>query len=495
MVIRHKSRLFASLIMVLSLAFVLGDAVVFQITSDSAVAQIRDDGEDEDEDEEEEEDNEDDDGITGVIGNQAGVVIDAKGTLSLMKKSARSNGLLKARMRQAVAKLDADLAAVSKLRKVSLSRLEAAAAAELEARGSLPSDMRYLAGLTSIDYVFAYPETGDIVIAGPAEGFAIDDLGRPRGMKSGRPTLEIQDLVVALRAFGPDGDATQKISVSIDPTQEGLGRMQQFLNNVGGHIHPAQTKNIVRGLRKSLGEQVVTFNGISARTHFAQVLAEADYRMKLIGIGLEVPPVDITTYVEKANPGSVSRNAMARWYFVPNYESVRQSDDGLAIQLVGDGVKLVGAAEMVQSDGTRVDSRMGDRASKVFTQSFTKMYPRLAQRSPVYAQLRNLIDLSIAAAAIQQNDFYGQANWEMSLFGDEERFPVEVFEAPKTVATAVNAFWRGRQLMTPVGGGVSIQPTIALQSQNLLSDDKGEVADTRESVTLADLPESVWWWD
>ena len=205
------------------------------------------------------------------------------------------------------------------------------------------------------------------MIAGPAEGFVLVGLGRPRGLDTGRAVLELQDLVVALRAFGPDGQPTQHISVSIDPTQEGLARMQGFLRRVGGNAHPRQTKDIVRGLKKSLGQQMVTLHGIPAETHFAQVLTEADYRMKLIGIGLERPPVDITTYVEKANPGSVSRNAMARWYFVPDYESVKMSEDGLAIQLVGEGVKLVGANEMVQSDGTRVDSRMGDRASKVFT--------------------------------------------------------------------------------------------------------------------------------
>jgi len=492
--VRQKSTLLASLILILSLGFVMSDAFFTQITSSSeAVAQIRDE-DDDDEDEEEEEDPND---ITngGVIGNQAGVVIDAKGTLSLMKSTPKSKALWRARKQQAVVQLKPDLAAVSKLRKVSLTRLEQEAARLLANGSALPQEMQYLAGLTSIDYVFAYPETGDVVIAGPAEGFAIDDLGRPRGLKTGLPALELQDMVVALRAFGPDGDATQKISVSIDPTQEGLSRMQQFLNRIGRQIVPGQTRNIVRGLRQSLGQQVVTFNGISPRTHFAQVLAEADYRMKLIGIGLEIPPVDIVTYVEKANPGSVSRNAMARWYFVPNYDSVLASEDGLAIQLVGEGVKLVGANEMVQQDGTRVDARSGDRASKVFTQSFTKLYPKLARRSPVYAQLRNLIDMAITAAAIQQNDYYGQTNWQMELFANEEQFPVEVFEAPRTVATAVNAIWRGRQLMTPVGGGVSIQPLKALEDGNLTIDDKGDVAEAREGVALKDLPASVWWWD
>lgn len=493
--VRQKSSLFAALTLLLSLTFVLSNTFVIQISSSSdAVAQIRDN---DDDDEDEDEDDDDDNILTEgqqVNGNSAGVVIDAAGTLSLKRSTKKSKALWRARQQQAMAKLNPNLAKPSKMRKVSLTRLERLAKESLAETGKLPEDMLYLAGLLKIDYIFAYPETGDVVIAGPAEGFTVDDLGRPRGLKTGRATLELQDLVVAMRAFGPNARPTQKIGVSIDPTQEGLARMQRFLNQIGGTIHPRQQNYIVRGLRKSLGQQVVTFTGIPANTHFAHVLAEADYRMKLIGIGLEVPPVDITTYVEKASPGSVSRNALARWYFVPNYETIRQSKDGLAIQLVGEGVKLVGANEMVQHDGSRVDSNGGDRASKVFTQSFTKLYAQLARRSPVYAQLRNIIDMTITAAAIQQNDFYGQADWQMDLFGDESLFPVEVFEAPKTVATAVSAIWKGRQLMTPVGGGVSIHPLTALDSENLLEDD-GTVAASRESVSLEQLPANVWWWD
>ena len=40
------------------------------------------------------------------------------------------------------------------------------------------------------------------------------------------------------------------------------------------------------------------------KTHFAQVLVEADYRMKLIGIGLEQPPVRMVSYVDRANPAA-----------------------------------------------------------------------------------------------------------------------------------------------------------------------------------------------
>ncbi len=60
--------------------------------------------------------------------------------------------------------------------------------------------MQYLAGLQRIDYVFVFPEAHDIVIAGPAEGFAEDGAGRTVGLTTGRPPLRLDDLMVALRA-------------------------------------------------------------------------------------------------------------------------------------------------------------------------------------------------------------------------------------------------------------------------------------------------------
>jgi len=132
------------------------------------------------------------------------------------------------------------------------------------------------------------------------------------------------------------------IRCSIDPTKEGLANLQQFLTRVGGGATPDQTGFIVDGLRKSLGLQNVTIGGVPADTHFAKVLVEADYRMKLIGIGLERTSVKMKSYVDFASPTSVARNAMQRWYFVPDYECVRVSEDELAMELVGNSVKLIG---------------------------------------------------------------------------------------------------------------------------------------------------------
>ena len=55
--------------------------------------------------------------------------------------------------------------------------------------------------------------------------------------------------------------------------------------------------------------------------------------------------------------------------------------------------------------------------------------------------------------------------------------------------------WKGRHLATPVGGGVQIQAKQALSGDNLLADEDGNVASTRDAIELSDLPADAWWWD
>ena len=102
--------------------------------------------------------------------------------------------------------------------------------------------------------------------------------------------------------------------------------------------------------------------------------------------------------------------------------------------------------------------------------------PELAERSPVYAELRNLIDLSIAAAYIQQQDYCHQAGWKMELFGSEQAFPIR---KPTTFPR------RSNRPSTPSGRTTrwALQSVAACKSQaaeainlrNLLSDEKGKV--------------------
>lgn len=425
----------------------------------------------------------------------AGVIVSPDGVLMRQVIQDPTGQVMRERVMAARQMLPPEMARFSKLRKVSLPRLERAL---IKNNGVLTEEMKYLAGLLRVRYVFLYPESGDIVLAGPAEGWVQDPAGRVVGITTGRPAIQLQDVVTALRAFPPQGEGVDLISCSIDPTQEGLARMQEFLRSMGRTFPPGQEAQVARymvdGLRKSLGLHEIKVTGVPAETHFAHVLVEADYRMKLIGIGLERPPLRMASFVDRAASSAVAPNQLFRWYFVPDYQCLRVTEDGTALELVGEGVKLVGEDELVTAGGERKSASSANAASRAFTTSFTRHYPELAAKVPVYAELRNVIDLAIVAAYIKQQDFYSQANWTMEFLGKEELFPVKVYPAPQKAESAINAIVRPGRVSTPIGGGVNIEPYRALDYENLLKDEKGEIEQAKQSVKI-DLPEGVWWWD
>jgi hypothetical protein len=435
-------------------------------------------------------------GNAGTNYQNAGVIVDAQGVLRVQRIDDRGGLQTKRIVQAALASLDPKLAKFSDLRKISLNRLEKVVAKQAESGAAITDEMKFLAGMLRVQYVFFYPETGDIVLAGPAEGFAEDLVGRVRGLTTGRPVLQLQDLVTALRAYPPGGDKLNMIGVSIDPTPEGLARMQQTVAQIGRVISPGDERRVAASLRQALGLQTVSVQGISPQTHFAQVLVEADYRMKMIGIGLEHPPapVKIPSYAMRAD-GRGSSNEMQRWYFVPDYKCVRVAKDGFAMEMEGWGVKLVGQSEVVQHGGVRQQAAGESKASKEFCTAFTEQYPKLANVEPVYAELRNLIDIAVAAAFIQEKDYYQQANWDLGVFADEGRFSVETYETPKQVESTLNVIRKGNKVSIPIGGGVQVEPLQALKSENILPDDAGKVGAGYGKVSLKDLPEGQWWWD
>ena len=356
--------------------------------------------------------------------------------------------------------------------------------------------MRYLAGLLRVHYVFFYPDSGDIVIAGPAEGWTTDPSERTIGIASGRPVIRLEDLCVALRAFPPNGKVTRMIGCSIDPTKEGLKAYEQFVRSIGSSLDPRDTQKVemvAEGMRNAKGLESIRVNGVSPKTHFAMVMVEADYRMKLIGIGLEKPPVKLVSFVDRANATQLGSQGLARWFFTPNYECVRTSSDGQAMELVGDGVKVVGEEELVATSGQRTATGHGNRASQAFTRDFTKVYSELADRSPVYAELRNMIDLAVAAAYIQKSDLYSKANWKADVLSDENTIVTEVFNAPKQVATVVNVIRKGNHISMP-NGGVEINPLMALAPEKVMADKDSKVSAARDKAKI-ELPKGRWWWD
>jgi hypothetical protein len=435
-----------------------------------------------------------------------GISIDAEGTLDARTFKDFDGKLLRERLAAAKAAKPGDPWAAAKLRKVSLVRLEAALAAEIAA-GRQPDDvMRNLAGLTRVQYVFCIPaegeKPGDVILAGPAEPFALDAAGRAIGLASGRPVLQLEDLAVALRAYPPDSVPGGKrerpfLGCTINPSADGLAKLVEFQKTVPRSVRNEQrtavAEAMAKGVADSLGQADIVVFGVSPRTHFAQVLVEADYRMKRIAIGAEPPPIKMTTFIEALT--SPQQGMLQRWWFTPDYKCVRLAGDKLAAELVGQGVQLQTEDKLIGADGSLAAAgAKPNKASELYTLSFTRKYPEISTASPVYAQLRNMIDLAITAALIRRHDYYAHADWDAPLLRDEARYSVETLPAPKRVNCVVNSLWKGSRLFTPAGGGVSIRPDEALEPENLLADEQQAVAGARNQVEIPAAAER-WWWD
>lgn len=424
-----------------------------------------------------------------------GVAVDADGVLRMKEVGDRDGRLLAARIAAARGKLAADVAVPSKLRFISLNRLEAAIDAKLKAGQPLDDEMLQLAGLQRVQYVMLLEKSRDVLIAGPAEAWVDNGAGHVVGIASGRPTIPLVDFATALRQFPPGGKNAPFVGCTIDPTPEGLQRLQAFQRTVPRTI-PQNARGqmaieLASGTQQALGLANVRVFGVPADTHVARVLIEADYRMKLIGIGLETPPVKMVTFLGALDSAP---KTLQRWWFTPNYKCLRVAEDRKAMELVGRGVQLQSEDKVIGVDGKLLNSAaVPNKASDLFTASFTAKYEDISQRQPVFAQMRNCVDLLVAAAFLQREDYYGQASWEARTLLDEKQLATQTENTPKQAPCAANSLWKGSRLLTPAGGGVSITPLTAFEQSNQLQDD-GSVTKLRTQVA-DDLPADHWWWD
>ncbi len=159
--------------------------------------------------------------IVNIVG---GVRVDVNGVLNQQDERGRAQ-VLEAR-RRALQAVPGDISQPTKLRMVSLRKLDEAIDDCLKKGKVLPDEIKYLAGLQRVQYVFVYPEQKDVVLAGLAEGWKLNEAGIIVGNVSGHPVLQLDDLLVAVRCA--DAAHNGGMSVSIDPTPEGLQRLKEL---------------------------------------------------------------------------------------------------------------------------------------------------------------------------------------------------------------------------------------------------------------------------
>ncbi len=385
------------------------------------------------------------------------------------------------------------------LRRISLSRL-ASQLREADLLGQRDPAARHLGGIYRVEYLAIDPPTGEIVLAGQAGPVARNVSGQWVNATNGQPVLLVDDLVECLRnALAGSG----AFGCSIDPRAENLAATSKFLGETR-----LTNKPFREGLQRALGLQDVNIFGIDSGSHAAQILVEADYRMKCIGLGVEPSIREVPSYwdrIELDENELPPALGMARWWFTVNYDAVVTNQDKTKFALRGPGVKVLSEDEMLGRDGARIHTGTSTGPTKAFAEDFTRHFAAMAQAKPVFAELRNVFDLALVSALIVQSLPAEKLESSLGYFApptserpDRRFYQTAKLAVPVAVESVMNHRYfetrksgrRQRHMVVAVGGGVQFESAAVLKQQSL--DTAGELD---AALAKPVSPSNAWYWD
>lgn len=338
---------------------------------------------------------------------------------------------------------------------ISLPRLFTEAKKHLDAGEPLPDRIRYLGGMVKLQYIFIYPDEGDIVIAGRAEPFDSKVAYRPLGEKTGRPVLQLDDLVTALRAAGP-GRTPPRIGCDILITQEIADRVDKKVKEISPKLREMGAKAAADAIAEAGGMQPLKYYGVEENTRFAIVCAEADYRLKQLGLALIKSPASKVKpyFMLLTRPEQHHRFSLES-----HYEAILASPDSTAFELKGPSLKINGGILRL---GGAASGEPSDAAKK-YIAACNENYEELCRSLISWADLANLTDLVALAALVGKMELHSKAKWDTAWIMDPNGYPVARLDAPKGAAVLCNhRTTNGMVLFT--SGGVGLFPKDILEA-------------------------------
>lgn len=428
----------------------------------------------------------------------SGIKVDPNGILTRDAREDQTDRLKSTETRARTAALNEEMARPSALRLVSLTRLEKEVARRLDEGKPVVESMKNLAGLSQIQYVFIYPEQGEIVLGGPAAGWEYRENGMTVSQASHRPCLQLDDLVTVLRTFSPGGKAV--FGCSIDPQQENLKKVMDYAaeSQAKGPLSPAGVRNWANRIGQILGAQDITVFGVPGNSRIARVMVEADYRMKLIGIGKLEGGSQIPDYFEllSKDPSLASGSLDAlRWWMTMQYDSVLHSSDRTAFEIRGSAVKCLSENQFLTNNGERVATGKAEPINQLFAANFTKNYQELAAKDPVFADLQGIFDLALVAAIVQQNQLDVRAQWNRGVFAADGEYAATTYAVPRQTDSVVNhKVYNGQDVVLQVAGGVRAD-LASVAKDPAVNQESPRVGSVAQTSRAPELPEGRWWWD
>ena len=421
----------------------------------------------------------------GVVG---GVSVDTNGVVTGKMDTLADKQ--RQRLVDSLKAADTDIDASVSLRMVSLKGLEAAIQSAVESRQPIPVEVQYMAGLQRIEYVVLNEKENDIVLAGPGEGWTVNQRGQVVGKSTGMPVLQLEDFLTAMRSVD-SARSGQGISVSIDPTPEGVQQLNALYKRMKAQRQPFDP-SFVGHIEEAFGAQTVTTTGVAADSHFSQVLLTADYQMKRLAMGLDESPLEeLPSVMEMARRKKARmKSAAPRMWMECNYEPVAKSEDGSIWQIRGQGVRTLTEDSLFNEDGTVTQKGTKNAFAESWATTMTEKYEELSAKKPVFRELRNVMDVAVIAAILRNENLAAKVGLNMPLISGEGD-PVKLPSRPvaKTVPAQVSYSDIGKGYNVSVSGGIAVDSwTVA---QNTVVDAKiGDIAATAINRTA-----DRWWWN
>ena len=365
-------------------------------------------------------------------------------------------------------------------RAISLKKLDSQVREILEQYEVLPDTIRYLGGLTSIEYIIAVPEENDILLIGPAEGWRTDAAGNVVGNQTGQPILVFEDFLTALRLWHqptPPTSATCSITPTSDVAAK-LARLHQRFPNINANNADAYSAE----LEEIYGENPITITGAPATSRFARILVAADFQMKRIALGLEPSNVrGIPSYISLI---STSRpNISPRFWLLPEYAAITHDSQKLTWRLGNLRVRTLTHEDYLAPQR----NRSTDRAALAWCRNMEEHYDALVKANPVFGDLRNNMRLALAAALLRKENLLQKANCTLTVLLDETKLKLVDYPEPKSVAFRSVRSRSGFSAIVACGG-VEINPMNAVQ-HNVRLDNRIDAERTRLKPTMGD----EWW--
>ncbi len=385
----------------------------------------------------------------------------------------------------------ADPARPSPRRFVSLPRLEAELIRRQAAGEPLDEAMLALAGLERIDYVLVDEASRDLVLVGPAGAWEANEEAQMVSAQTGRPIVRLDDLLAMWRHGATD---PKPFGCSINPRQAGLQRVQEYVAASSAEpLEPGERPRWVAGLRDSLGKQDTEFFGVDADSRVARVLLAADYHMKLIGMGLVDGVEGVESYLDSVEvdaDGNVPPMTVLRWWFAMQPAAIASDAARTAFTMPHGVVSVLSENELLAARGQRVHTGKSEELNRRFAASFTQSFEQIAEKYPLYRELEQLFELSLAVELIRREGLAERAGWLPTVFSTEALLRLPKAHVPSELESVINhRVVRRRHIVAGVSGGVWVD---AVKSLRVAGEEVGDSAPRIEGRPHAP---GVWWWD